>query len=386
MLSDHPYIESPRVSLSGAGIERKSLMSEPIGKTILSDLRQSDLVHTLRRDLKDIYDFYLDRDTRDRLAKMGRVKRWFHMAVWLLKSMFFKLTSVRRLMVVLAVLIAFSSSQMSFNGEHFTWNGDFKAIGFLVLLVVLMLELKDKLLAHDELLVGRKVQAALMPLDNPVFEGWDVWLYTRSANEVSGDLVDYLRVSPDRLGVALGDVAGKGLGAALCMARIQAALHALAADFRSLARFMTRMNAIVVRDGLPTRFSTLVYAEIRPKSNAVRLVNAGHYPPILIRSGGVEVMKQGAPALGITARSTYKEQTVRLRRGESILIYSDGITDARNMHGTHFDEKRLMDLMPSLKGIGAAEMGRSVLAAVDRFVGEARPNDDLSLVILQRKE
>jgi hypothetical protein len=361
-------------------------MSEPIGKTILSDLRQSDLVHTLQRDLKDIYDFYLDRETRDRLSRMGRVKRWFHMAFWLLKSMFYKLTSVRRLMVVLAVLIAFSSSRIAFNGEHFSWNGDFKGIGFLVLLVVLMLELKDKLLAHDELLVGRKVQAALMPLDNPVFDGWDVWLYTRSANEVSGDLVDYLRLSPDRLGVALGDVAGKGLGAALCMARIQATLHAIAADFRSLAQLMTRMNRIVVRDGLPTRFSTLVYAEIRPKSDIVRLVNAGHYPPILLRSGNVEVMKQGAPALGITSKSAYREQSVRLRKGESILVYSDGITDARNEHGTHFDEKRLMDLMPSLKGLGAADMGKSVLSAVDRFVGEARPNDDLSLVILQRKE
>ncbi len=216
-------------------------MSEPIGKTILSDLRQSDLLHTLHRDLKDIYDFYLDRETRERLSRMGRVKRWFHMAWWLVKSMFYKLTSVRRLMVVLAVVIAFSSGQVAYNGEHFSWHSDFKGVGFLILLVVLMLELKDKLLAHDELLVGRKVQAALMPLDNPVFRNWDIWLYTRSANEVSGDLVDYLRLSEDRLGVALGDVAGKGLGAALCMARVQATLHAIAADFRSLARLMTRI-------------------------------------------------------------------------------------------------------------------------------------------------
>jgi hypothetical protein len=368
------------------GIERDLRMSEPIGKTILSDLRQGDLLHTLRRDLKDIYDFYLDRDTRDRLSRMGRVKRWFHMAWWLIKSMFYKLTSVRRLMVVLAVIIAFSSGQVAFNGEHFSWHSDFKGIGFLILLVVLALELKDKLLAHDELLVGRKVQAALMPLDNPVFEGWDVWLFTRSANEVSGDLVDYLRLSQNRLGVALGDVAGKGLGAALCMARVQATLHAIAAEFRSLAQLMTRMNRIVLRDGLPTRFSTLVYAEIRPTSDEVRLVNAGHYPPILVRSGAAAVMKQGAPALGITAKASFREQTVRLKKGESLLIYSDGITDARNAHGTHFDEKRLMDLMPSLKGLPAADMGKAVLAAVDRFVGEARQNDDLSLVILQRKD
>jgi len=225
-----------------------------------------------------------------------------------------------------------------------------------------------------------------MPMDNPVFRGWDVWLYTRSANEVSGDLVDYLHPTPNRLGVALGDVAGKGLGAALCMARIQATLHAIADRFHSLARLADRMNHIVVRDGLPTRFSTLVYVELRPDSGSVRLVNAGHYPPMVLKADGLGVMTQGGPALGLTAKSKYREQAVKLKKGESLWIYSDGITDARNLRGEHFDEKRLHKMIPGLHGLTAAGMGKAVLAAVDRFVGEAHPNDDLSLVILRRAE
>src|SRR5512138_3275825 len=92
---------------------------------------------------------------------------------------------------------------------------------------VLMLELKDKLLARSELEAGRTVQLALMPDRPPVVPGWDIWLYSRSANDVGGDLVDYLQIDPQRLGVMLGDVAGKGLPAALLMAKLQATLRAL---------------------------------------------------------------------------------------------------------------------------------------------------------------
>ena len=356
------------------------------GKTILSDLQQNDLFHSLKRDLLDVYDFYLDRESKDRLSRMNRVRRGFAMSFWLLKSMFFKLTSARRLLLLVAFVFAFSGNQASFNGQYFSLRADFRIISFVIVLVILMLELMDKLLAHDELLVGKKVQAALMPTDNPELKGWDVWLYTRSANEVSGDLVDYLRVGDAKLGVALGDVAGKGLGAALCMARIQATLHAIADDFTSLAALMSRMNRIVCRDGLPTRFSTLVYAEIAAGSGTVRLVNAGHYPPIVLSGGKHEILKPGAPALGITKKSRYAEQKVQLKKGDALLIYSDGITDARNQRGEHFDDGRLLALLPGLKDMTSEKMGKEVVGAVDRFIGDARPNDDLSLVILRRTQ
>jgi hypothetical protein len=362
----------------------KPPMPQQIGKTLLSDLQQRDLFHALKRDLKDIYDFYLDPETRERLAAMGKVKRWFVMAWWLLKSMFFKLTSVRRLLLLAAFMFVLSAQHARFTQDNVNINIDFRGFGFVILLVVLMLELKDKLLAHDELLVGRKVQAALMPSDNPVFPGWDVWLFTRSANEVSGDLVDYLCIGDRRLGTALGDVAGKGLGAALCMARIQATLRAIVEQCGSLSSLMACMNRIVCRDGLPTRFSTLVYAEVRPESGIVRLVNAGHYPPVVLRKKSLSVMSPGAPALGITPNARYRDQSVSLAKGESLIVYSDGITDARNERGEHFDEKRLMDMLPGLSGLSAAELGKSVVSAVDRFVGEAPPNDDLSILVLQR--
>jgi sigma-B regulation protein RsbU (phosphoserine phosphatase) len=356
------------------------------GKTILSDLQKNDLFYSLKRDLTDVCDFYLDRESKERLARMNKVKRGFVLSFWLVKGMFFKLTSARRLLLLVAFVFALSGSQAAYNSEQFSIRVDFRIISFVIVLVILMLELMDKLLAHDELLVGKKVQAALMPTDNPELKGWDVWLYTRSANEVSGDLVDYLAVGEGKLGVTLGDVAGKGLGAALCMARIQATLHAIADDFSSLAALMARMNRIVCRDGLPTRFSTLVYAEIAAGSGTIRLVNAGHYPPIVLSGGKHEILKPGAPALGITKKSKYAEQKIHLRKGDALLIYSDGITDARNEKGVHFDDRRLLSLLPGLKNMTSEEMGKTVVGAVDRFIGEARPSDDLSLVIVRRTD
>jgi sigma-B regulation protein RsbU (phosphoserine phosphatase) len=105
---------------------------------------------------------------------------------------------------------------------------------------------------------------------------------------------------------------------------------------------------------------------------------------VVITAKGHAVMKAGAPALGLTPKSRYREQALSLKKGDALLVYSDGITDARNEQGAHFDETRLMALMPKLAGLDAAGMGRTVVSAVDRFVGEARPNDDLSLLILRR--
>ena len=193
--------------------------SPKFGKTIIDDIRHGDLKRTIPRDLKDFYEFYLDPETRAQLESMGRVRKWIRITFLLAKSLFLKLTPGRRILLVLGVLLAISRMSESNNYSH---------IGLIILILVLALELKDKLLARDELETGRKVQIALMPERNPVIDGWDVWLFTRPANEVGGDLVDYIWLDHQRLGITLGDVAGKGLGAALLMAKLQATLRALA--------------------------------------------------------------------------------------------------------------------------------------------------------------
>jgi sigma-B regulation protein RsbU (phosphoserine phosphatase) len=347
-----------------------------LSQTILDDLRTSNLDVTLRQDLQAIYQFYLDEEEQAHLATMNQAQRWVWAAGWLLKNMFLRLPPPRRVLL-LAGLMFFVAGLM---GPGFWF-----ALGSLSLLVGLFLELKDKLLAQDELETGRAVQLALMPDRTPAFPGWELWLYTRPANEVGGDLIDYLRLSDDHMGIALGDVAGKGLGAALFMANLQATLRALAPSHPSLASLGAEVNQIFCRDGLPNRFASLVYLVLEADGGRVRLLNAGHHPPLLVRGSTTSELPRGTLALGLSPKALYEEQQFDLDPGDLLLVYSDGLTEARNEYGAFFGEERLNDLLCRMKGRSAQTAGQLLLRALDQFVGHAPTHDDLSLVVLRRK-
>jgi hypothetical protein len=152
----------------------------------------SEFWRGVKRDLRDIYFFYIDDETRQQFKKMGFIRRSFKITTRMLGALYSKLTPIRQALLILSfVLFFFPLTQWEENGSTLvvTW----APIGFILLLFILLLELKDKLLAKDELRAGHSVQEALMPRDTPVLEGWDFWLYTTPANDVGGDLVDYRR-------------------------------------------------------------------------------------------------------------------------------------------------------------------------------------------------
>jgi hypothetical protein len=372
MSADTPKTENPQ--------EKK----QTLGRTLVRDFKQGNFKRTLSRDMKEIYTFYLDKDLRARLASMGRIRRWLSLTWWIAKSMFLKLTPARRILLVVAIVLMFQARAVV-SSEEVHVETDIPLLSIFILLLILTLELKDKLLAQDELAIGRAVQRALLPTRNPEVPGWSVWILTRPANEVGGDLVDYLPVGENRMGLSLGDVAGKGLGAALLMAKLQATLRALAPICTSLSELGSQVNAIVHRDGLPNRFATLVYMEIMPNSGKARILNAGHPPPLALKKSGIEELPAVALPLGIQPDTSYTEQHIELVPGESLVVYSDGITDALNPQGECFGEERLRKLLAEIQALPAAELGPRLVAGVDRFVGEAKPSDDLSIIVLTRE-
>jgi sigma-B regulation protein RsbU (phosphoserine phosphatase) len=127
----------------------------------------------------------------------------------------------------------------------------------------------------------------------------------------------------------------------------------------------------------------MAYLEVQPDASRVRLLNAGHMPPLLIQRGGIRQMPKGGPALGLMPDAPYTEQVIDLDTDDLLLVYSDGLTEARNENGAFFED-RLRPLLPKLRGLSAEAAGRLLIAEVDRFVGDARPSDDLSLVLLKR--
>ena len=354
-----------------------------VGRTLLDDVQRGDLRKTVRTDLKDLYAFYLDDEARERLARMGWFRRALARFWWLAKSLFYNLTPARRVLLVAGILLFVVSPFHFRTGEGTGFTLELDPLGFLLILAVLMLELKDKLLAKDELAVGRAVQLALLPDESPPIPGWDVWFHTQPANDVGGDLVDALSLPGSRLALIVGDVSGKGLGAALLMAKLQATIRAVATETPSLADLGSRANAIFCRDQVAGRFATLLYLELRPDSGTVRVLNAGHLPPRYQAEGAWPELPPVAPPLGVIPGARFEEQEIVLDPGALLVAFSDGVTEARNADGEFFED-RLERLLPELRGLSAEAAGERVLEEVGAFVGEERLGDDLSLAVIRR--
>ncbi len=336
-----------------------------------------------RTTMAGVKEFYLTPEQRKRLEGMGAVRGGMWLAGWLIKSLFLKLTPLRRFIFLVALLLLAASPRIGTGGGA-SVSVDGQMLSLFLLVGLLMLELKDKLLARHELEAGRAVQRALMPERCPSLAGWDVWLYTRPANDVGGDLVDCLELSPGRVAFTLADVAGKALPAALLMAKVQSTLRALATDAPSLSFLAAKSNDILCRDGLPNRFATLLYFDLRDNDGTVRLVNAGHMPPALVSAGGYHELQRGDMALGMMPGASYREQQHEVKPGEMLVAYSDGLTEALNAAGEFYGEDRLRADFARLAPLTARQAGERILESVDAFIGTTRPYDDLSLIVLKR--
>jgi hypothetical protein len=338
--------------------------------------------HTLFRDFSDIKEFYLEEEQRARLEKLRPIVRWFYLLGWLLKSLFLKLTPIRRFLLFIAVFIMlFHNSDIHLGPIGLTLKlGDFSGI---ILIFILMLELKDKLLARNELAEGRAIQTRLLPDPSPKITGWDAWLYSQPANDVGGDLIDCIRFNDNHHVLVLGDVSGKGLPAALLMVKLQATIRALYTESIQLADLGSQINSIFHRDGITRSFATLVVLDINGDSGKVQLLNAGHTPPVLIHGGRPHATAKGNPALGLMVDTGYDVVKNTLQKGDVLLVYSDGINESRNEDGECFGNNRLFNLIADLPNIQTADMGGQILKAVRNFSGETRLDDDQTLLILK---
>ena len=350
---------------------------------LFKDLRPSELPANFRQDLKQLYRFYLDEERRTQLEAMGRVRRTVKLVGWTLKSLLAKLSPGRRLALFASIIMCMLGRVRLPLGDA-VLSTNLRVWAYLFVFLVLMLEMKDKLLARDEIEIARQVQLALLPARHPQPEGWSLWSFMRPANDVGADLVDYIELPEDRLGVVLADVAGKGLGAALLTAKLQAMLRALVPGSPSLSDLGAQVNDILHKDGIDNRFVTLFYLELRPGSGRLRYLNAGHNPPFVLREKATEALQASAIPLGMMAGTAYTEGELTLEPGDLLVIYSDGLTEARNSQDEEFGADRLQAMLPRLRGLTAEECVRFIIGEVNVFLGRERPHDDLSLVVLTR--
>ena len=336
----------------------------------------------VRREFKDLKDTMLTDEQRARLQRHWAPVRWVIGGFWLLRRLLISLTTTRRILLLIGLVLVLA--RVSVQGDHVNTDGGVGPAGLILILFVLMLELKDKLLAKHELEDGHAVQRALMPERSPAAPGWRLWLFSRPANEVGGDLVDFVRLGQGKSALVIGDVAGKGLKAALLTAKLQAIIRAFIPESPSLVDLVSRVNTVFRRDALPQVFASLACASIEDGKGSAEIVNAGHPPPLVVRRDSVEQMAKGGPALGLIDSARFSQQVVDLAPGEIILIYSDGLIETRNAAGEFFGEERLRTMLVSERESAAGELGERLVKACDRFQGDAPAHDDLSMVILQR--
>ncbi len=223
-----------------------------------------------------------------------------------------------------------------------------------------------------------------MPEQNPEIAGWSIWLFTRPANEVGGDLVDYLGLDENKTVLTIADVAGKGLQAALMTSKLQSTIRALATEIDSLSGFGKKINKIFHRDSLPNLFASMLFIQIDSGSGKVNFINAGHFPPLIVNDKEIKELSKGDIALGLVSNAEYNEQTFLLRQNEIFIAYSDGVTEAKNEYGQFFGMDRFQKLIKNSANNSPQQIGKFIVSQLEQFVGDYPATDDISLIIMKR--
>jgi sigma-B regulation protein RsbU (phosphoserine phosphatase) len=229
------------------------------------------------------------------------------------------------------------------------------------------------------------IQKGLLPSGPPLVEGVDIAGNTTACYKVGGDYYDFLSFPDGRVGMLVGDVAGKGMPAALLMSSLQARVHVLFEEADDLARKMGRLNKAVCAKCPENRFITFFMSIMNPVTGDLIYANAGHNHPLLVRAkGGFERLLGGGMILGILPTITYEEQQVCMERGDVLVLYSDGVTEAANPAGDDFGEDRLGELVASMRERPVAEIILAVENAVSAFTEGAPAADDITVVVARR--
>jgi sigma-B regulation protein RsbU (phosphoserine phosphatase) len=237
---------------------------------------------------------------------------------------------------------------------------------------------------EEELRVARGIQANLLPVSVPEFAGYDIAGRSLSAKEVGGDYFDFIPISDDHLAVCVGDISGKGMPAALLMANLQATLRGQAHFSTSAKDCVERANKLMYQSTDMQKFATLFYGVINRADNAFNYSNAGHNPPYLFTgSTKPELLHAGGTVVGFMDESKYEDDTIYLKAGDVIIIYSDGITEAFDSNENEYGSNRLEKIIQKNLTKSAGEILEAVLDDVKTFSGDTTQSDDITIVVIK---
>jgi serine phosphatase RsbU (regulator of sigma subunit) len=357
----------------------------------VSEGRQlDDLWSQFAADARASYGFYGKDVDWEEIQKLPRWHRPFHIAKDIFWAMLMKMTPARRVLLLIALVMLLMSGFTFQFGHNVSVEFKFELFAALIFLLLLSLELADKVTMKRDLEIAREIQMWLVPSEPPQVPGADIAFATRPQNSVAGDYYDAFYPDPEnkeRLVVVIADVAGKSVPAALLMATLQASLRTIAGEGVSVAELVMRLNRYASAYSLDgRRFTTAVLCEYEPVSRRLTYVNAGHNAPILRRSNGsFETLEIGGLPLGIKIGAEYETATVELRPGDALIFFTDGVVEAFNQSGEEFGNSRWQGAIRNLPDWNAQEALQFLMKRVDEFVGATRQADDITCLVFRSK-
>ena len=313
-----------------------------------------------------------------------------------------KLSPARRVLLLISLALMVFNPEFSWttNGSQHVIGFDLRLVGGLLMFLVLILEVADRVVMKRDLQIAREIQMWLLPANPPQVPGMEIAFATRPANTVAGDYYDVFprlgqasgeQASTERVStkqsylIAVADVAGKSIPAALLMATFQASLKTLSATPSSLGELVGGMNRYACsnsQSGL--RFITAFIAEYEPDKRTLTFINAGHNQPILRRKSGViERLDAGGLPLGIKADAPYETGTVTLEAGDWLLVFTDGVVEAINEPGVEYGEERLIAILNGSAEISPVKMLSRIMVDLDSFAGNTPQQDDITCLVIK---
>jgi sigma-B regulation protein RsbU (phosphoserine phosphatase) len=360
---------------------------------VTEGLELNQLWKQFSTDARSSYRLY-HRDFQARAPQETRQRGFLHTAQEYVWAILEKLTPARRVLLLLGVLLLiFPAGGFSYHGK----SGEIEIVeldlrfwGGATLFVLLMLEIADRVVMKRDLEIARDIQSWLLPATPPPVHGLEIAFSTRPANTVAGDFYDVFArpqvnsTDPHFL-LAVADVAGKSIPAALLMATFQASLRTLSETSSSLPDLVTGMNRYACtnsQSGL--RFTTAFLAEYDPSTRALTYINAGHNAPILRRSAGaIERLSNGGLPLGMWADKTYESGNLSLQPGDWLVIFTDGVVEAVNQQDEEYGEQRLLDVLQAGASATPDQLLRRVMSDLDAFVGPTSQHDDITCLLVK---
>ena len=360
---------------------------------VTEGLELSQLWRQFSADARASYRLY-HRDFQARAPQEAHKRGFWHTAQEYAWAILEKLTPARRVLLLIAILLLlFGGGEYS----HQNKAGDVTVItlplqfyGGALLFILLMLEVADRVVMKRDLEIARDIQQWLLPATPPPVRGLHIAFTARPANTVAGDFYDvFARPAMDsaepRFLLAVADVAGKSIPAALLMATFQASLKTLSETSCSLADLVRGMNHYACtnsQSGL--RFTTAFLAEFDQASRVLTYSNAGHNAPILRRSSGaIERLANGGLPLGMWADKSYEEGKLILQPGDWLVIFTDGLVEAVNGLGEEYGEQRMLNVLQAGVTATPDELLRRMMSDLDEFVGPTPQHDDVTCMLVK---